>query len=513
MLIYGIIGSNQDHRSYEMLVNTSSQKNFDMSNYSRLYDILISKDNFYRLLNENVDFSFVYDFLKDKYSSTTGRTAQDVIRMFRFLILKSDYELSDRGLIKRTKTDMEFKFFLGYMPEETQFIDPSLLTKFRKERLGDDAQKLLDELLAQTVKIALKSGVMKNKVNLITDATHTRAMYGKLSPREALINIAKKARKTAYTIDVSAHDRMPKKRESTGLLEDQIEYTKELIEVLTTDEVLKGNHLLEESIDSLNEMIEDINEHMSYSKDEDAKIGHKSADTSFFGYKSNLAMSEEGIIVAATISTGETYDGDYLPELIEKAQSIEGIQVVAVTGDAAYSEKDNIEYCEGSEILLASKLSKNVTDTNEKNSSSFRYNKDADMYVCKQGHMAIRKANGGSSKGKYDTKVVTYFFDTENCRICPHKEGCYKDGAKSKSFSVKKKQRAHLGQEAFMQTEAYQRLYSHRYKIEQKNAELKNRYNYENAQGVGLGCMASQACATLFVVNMKKIFRLSNKKA
>jgi len=49
--------------------------------------------------------------LKDKYSSTIGRSAEDVTRIF--------------------------KYFLDYSPEETNLIDPSLLTVFRKERLSN----------------------------------------------------------------------------------------------------------------------------------------------------------------------------------------------------------------------------------------------------------------------------------------------------------------------------------------------------------------------------------------
>ena len=37
-------------------------------------------------------------------------------------------------------------------------------------------------------------------------------------------------------------------------------------------------------------------EHLETSKDEDAKTGHKTADTSFWGYKTHIAMTEERII-------------------------------------------------------------------------------------------------------------------------------------------------------------------------------------------------------------------------
>ncbi len=49
--------------------------------------------------------------------------------------------------------------------------------------------------------------------------------------------------------------------------------------------------------------------------------------------------------------------------------------------------------------------------------------------------MAIRKARQGK-KGVSKNQTDTYYFDIEKCKICPFREGCYKEGAKSKSYSV-----------------------------------------------------------------------------
>lgn len=110
------------------MLKQKNQLELNFSKYSELYDIVIKPDNFWRQLNDMVDFSFVYEELKDKYSSTMGRTCEDVIRMFKYLLLKSYFKLSDRGLVERTQTDLLFKYFLGYDPEETKLINPSLLT-------------------------------------------------------------------------------------------------------------------------------------------------------------------------------------------------------------------------------------------------------------------------------------------------------------------------------------------------------------------------------------------------
>lgn len=61
-------------------------------------------------------------------------------------------------------------------------------------------------------------------------------------------------------------------------------------------------------------------EHLETSKDEDAKTGHKTADTSFWGCKTHIAMTEERIITAATITSGEKIDGKELPKLVQKVK-------------------------------------------------------------------------------------------------------------------------------------------------------------------------------------------------
>lgn len=134
-------------------------------------------------------------------------------------------------------------------------------------------------------------------------------------------------------------------------------------------------------------------------------------------------------------------DGKELTNLIKKSQN-NGIKVEAIIGDKAYSEKYNLEYCEENKIKNISKLSSNVTHGNGKNKENFEINKDAGMYVCKAGHVAIRKAKQG--KKDNNQQVECYYFDVEKCKHCPFKDGCYKDGAKTKTYSIKIKKMIHI---------------------------------------------------------------------
>ena len=116
-------------------------------------------------------------------------------------------------------------------------------------------------------------------------------------------------------------------------------------------------------------------EHLETSKDEDAKTGHKTADTSFWGYKTHIAMTER-IITAATITSGEKIDGKELPKLVQKSKAA-GIQFESVIGDMAYSEKTNIEAAKKGGYELIAKLNPVITQGNRRKEDVFEFNKDA----------------------------------------------------------------------------------------------------------------------------------------
>ncbi|WP_442595587.1 IS1182 family transposase [Neobacillus sp. D3-1R] len=482
-----------------------NQQSLSFSPYMALYDIIVPKDNMLRKVNELIDFSFVYEELKDNYCHDNGRNAIHPIRMFKYLFLKSIHDLSDVDIVERSKYDMSFKYFLDMSPEE-EVIDPSSLTKFRKIRLKD--VNLLDLLINKTVEIAIEKEIIKSN-SVIVDATHSKARYNQKSPKEILMDKSKLLRKAIYQIDESIKNQFPPKS-STDVLEDEIEYCQKLMDVAKNNEVIREYPKVKEKMNLLKETLEDMNEQLQMSNDPDARVGHKTADSSFFGYKTHLAMSEERIITAAVITTGEKNDGKQLETLVEKSKKA-GMEVKTIIGDTAYSEKGNIEYANTNEINLVAKLNPSVTQGYRKKEEEFEFNKDAGMYVCKAGHLAIRKARQGK-KDVAVNQVDTYYFDVEKCRVCPFKDGCYKEGAKSKSYSVSIKSNVHTEQIKFQESDYFKEKSMERYKIEAKNSELKHRHGYDVADSSGLIGMHLQGAMAIFTVNVKRILTLMNQK-
>jgi transposase len=480
----------------------AQQQSFQFSEYTALYDLIVPKDNLLRKINDLIDFTFIYDELVSKYCSNNGRTAESPIRMFKYLLLKTIYTVSDVDVVERSRFDMSFKYFLDMSPE-SDVINPSSLTKFRKLRLKDT--DLLNLLISKTVSIAIEKGIIRSK-SIIVDATHTLSRSNPFSALDVLRERSKQLRRTVYMFDEEWKERMPEKNNDNDL-EKELKYCKELEKRIDKDQSISSIPAIKEKLNLLKETIEDTQENYTLSKDADAKTGHKSADSSFFGYKTHLAMTEERIITAAVVTSGEKGDGPELPKLLEISQE-NGIDVDTVIGDAAYSGKENLKLTSQQSIKVVAKLNPSITQGCRKEEDKFDYNKDADMFVCPAGHLSIRKARQGRTnvaKNQFDT----YYFDVEKCKSCPLRDGCYKSGSKTKTYSIKINSDLHKEQIAFQESDYYKEKAKHRYKIEAKNSELKNVHGFGRAISYGINNMQMQGAMAIFTVNLKRIIKLA----
>ena len=142
-----------------------------LSEYAGLYDRIIPEHHILRKFNELVNFDFIYKELEEKYCLTNGRTAISPILLFKYLILKVMYNMSDRDLVDRSRYDMSFKYFVGLRPED-DVINPSTLTKFRKLRLKDG--NLLDLLLKKSVESLSRTASSRARTSLWMPRTPRR---------------------------------------------------------------------------------------------------------------------------------------------------------------------------------------------------------------------------------------------------------------------------------------------------------------------------------------------------
>ncbi len=115
-----------------------------------IYENLIPKNHLLVKVKESVDFSFVYDLIKDKYSKL-GRKSKDPIMMVKILLLEYLYFLSDVKVAERIRTDVAFRWFLGLEVSDPT-PDDTTISHFRVNRLDSkDLEGIFNEIVRQCI--------------------------------------------------------------------------------------------------------------------------------------------------------------------------------------------------------------------------------------------------------------------------------------------------------------------------------------------------------------------------
>lgn len=485
------------------MLKDNSQLQLSLSPYQGIYDAIIPADHLLRRIKENIDFSFVNPMLRKQYCENFGRPAKEPEMMFKLLFLKKLYDLSDEILISSAQTDMAYKFFLDLEPE-AKMIDPSLLTKFRKTRITED---ILEEILKETIQQALDKGLIKSGT-IIVDSTHTNASVRAKSPTQILRDMSKQLRKEIYKNAFELSEKFPEKPSLEAGLEEEIAYTKELLLVLGNGIAACGNEKIQGISRKMKELLENEQIRDIRSKDDkDARFGHKTATSTFYGYKNHIAMTEGRIIAGISVTHGGAPDGQELPGLIEKAQK-NGIKVTEVIGDMAYVSDDNLEAC-GEEITLIARTNTAVAAAaNGKLDEGFCFNKDAGILQCPAGELAMRVEKRAAQNGN---TYLRYIFSKVKCRKCPLSESCRvgRSKAKERSYSITQVSKKNQERLEFETSELFKERMKIRHRIEEKNGELKEAHGLRRADSTGLFAMELQMYFTAFVANIKRITRLA----
>lgn len=487
------------------MLKEHTQLKLSLSPYQGIYEAIIPANHLLRRIKENIDFSFVNPMLRKQYCEHFGRPAKEPEMMFKLLFLKKLYDLSDEALISNAQTDMAYKYFLDLEPE-AKMIDPSLLTKFRKTHITED---ILEEMLKETIQQALDKGLIKSGT-IIVDSTHTNAAVRAKSPTQILREMSKQLRKEIYKSAYELSEKFPEKPSLEAELNEEITYTKNLLQALEKGIADCGNKKIQGIAKEIKELLEDENLKEIRSKDDkDARFGHKTTTSTFYGYKNHIAMTEERLIAGISVTHGGAADGPELPGLIEKARK-NGIKVTEVIGDMAYVSDNNLKTC-GEEIALIAKTNPAVAAAaNGRLEKGFCFNKDAGMLQCPAGELATRVEKSISQNGNTHLR---YMFSKVKCRKCPLRENCRvgKSTSRVRSYSITQASKKNLERLKFEESEYFQERMKIRHRIEEKNGELKEAHGLRRADSRGLFAMSLQMYFTAFTVNIKRIVKLKEQ--
>lgn len=490
-----------------MLRNTSHEQ-LDLFQYIEYHRI--PKNHILLRINSEISLSFTNDLLADKYNKTFGRPAWKPEVMIRIGILQKMYDLSDEAVIEEIAVNRAYEYFCHISPMD-ELPHPSSLCKFRKMRLDEN---IMDDLMTEIVRQMLEKGIIKKESGIVIDSTHIKANTVRKVPERLMEQMAKNifretaekngltSKEAAESVKEKAAD-LPKWEEYEDHLEAKQDMKKALENVIAQSDpelssVIEAKDVLASELFIEQKGIRSL-------QDKDARVGRKDHTTSFFGYKSEFIMTEEGIITGMTVQPGNYRDGDNFKELLEQTRKA-GIEPDAAYGDKAYCRPDILDEIKGLEVCAYIPISHAAYHINEE---LFSYNKDSDTWTCINGN----ESGVGKKRKKGGYEKIEFSFERERCRNCPHRQTCMgKSKLIAKKLSVGTSTAELYEHSKFTQSEEFLERYKVRARIEPKNAEMKRFHGLDRADGFGLRSVQLQAMFTAIAVNLKRMDAIKQKK-
>lgn len=153
---------------------------------------IIPKDSLFRKIDKYIDFTFIYDKVKDLYCENNGRPSIDPVVLFKIVFIQAlDGIKSMRQICKKIKVDTEYRWFLG-IPFGQHTPHFSTISKNYERRFKDSDifEKIFVEILNQAIKYNLVDGT-----TFYTDLTHKKANANKNKYDDEFFKVVKERRK------------------------------------------------------------------------------------------------------------------------------------------------------------------------------------------------------------------------------------------------------------------------------------------------------------------------------
>ena len=333
---------------------------------------MVPEDSLFRKIDKYIDFTFIYDEVKDLYSEDNGRPSIDPLVLFKIVFIQAlDGLKSMRQTCKKIKVDAEYRWFLNIpFGQDTPHFSTFSKNYERRFKDSDVFENIFINIVKQAIKYKLIDGTI-----FYTDSTHKKANANKNKYEDVVEEVVKERRKWLEE-EINEERRQQGKKEFT--YEDKKE-TKH-VKVSTTDK-----------------------ESGYYHRDNKEKgfmyLDHRTTDD-----KCN-------IIVDCYVTKGNVHDSGPFIERCEYIKKTFGFDIKKYGVDSGYLTLDIKKYFIDNNIFGVFGYRRTGTPESRKEKSQYIYIKEEDYYMNKEtGEILTYKGkiekNGYKSYESYDGKTV-----------------------------------------------------------------------------------------------------------
>ncbi len=306
---------------------------------------MVPKDSLFRKINKYIDFTFIYEKVKDLYCEDNGRPSVDPVVLFKIVFIQAiDGIKSMRQTCKKIKVDAEYRWFLG-IPFGQDTPHFSTFSKNYERRFKNT--KIFEEIFIEIVNQAIKYNLVDG-TTFYTDSTHKKANANKNKYDDEIERNVKERRKWL-------EEEINEERKKQG--KKPFEYKEKMEE-----------------------------KHIKVSKtDPESGYYHRDNKEKGFMYLDHRTVDDKcNIIVDAYITKGNVHDSGPFIKRAEYIKRTFGFKIQRYGVDSGYVTLDIKKYFIENNIFGVFGYRRYGTPESRKEKSKYQYVKERDIYYDKK---------------------------------------------------------------------------------------------------------------------------------
>jgi len=433
---------------------------------------LVPQGHLLRLINENVDFSFITDKVRPFYSEHQGRPSIGPIRLFKMMLIGYLYGIrSERQLEQEIIPNAAYRWFLD-MGFTDVVPDHSTISWNRNNRFK--GTNVFQEIFDDVVRVAINHRMVAGRV-LVTDSTHIRANAN--NNRFTMQVVQDTPLSYVEQLEIAVHtSREDHEKKPLPPRKEEVQTTKSMVSSTDPESGLLKRHGKPEGFHYLD---------------------HRTVDHKF------------NIITEVHVTPGNVNDSNvYIDRLKRQIDTFGFTTLEAVALDSGYMTPYICEQTQQMNIfaVIAERIAPSEPGIYPK--QQFIYDKAKDVYRCPSGEELTYRTTNRVGYAEYQSDAV-------KCAICPSLNNCTTnknnqriiqrhvwEGSKEKVVQNRK-------------SENGEKIYKMRKEtIERSFADAKELHGYRRRCRMrGKAKVQEQALMTAIAQNIKKMARHLGRKA
>lgn len=351
-------------------------------------DDLVPKDHLLRKIEKAVDWKFIYEEVKDKYSEDNGRPSVDPVVLIKMALIQYLYGIkSMRQTVKEIEVNVAYKWFLGYDLLESIPHFSTFSKNYTRRFKGTD---LFEKIFSHVLALCMA----KNYVDMNTmfvDATHVKASANRRKYYRELAALETKYYEEQLMKEIN---------------EDREGHGKDPF-----DGGPKGGSEKDYSTDvAKEEKTVKVSE-----TDPDSGWFRKGDHKEVFAYGIQTACDKNGWIIDYTVNKGNKHDSVTFKGLYDKLKKIEGFNTLVA--DAGYKNVAIAKTLIDDGILPIFPYTRPMTKKGFFKKYEYVYDEQNDCYICPNNKLLEYRTTNRKGLREYASKGNV-------CEECPFLKQC-----------------------------------------------------------------------------------------